>query len=57
MKEDRGSHDLEQRIDILTKQVEFLKGKCRQSGSLIKNLRKELKDVRQALARVSGSVH
>jgi|TARA_R100000697_G_scaffold6168_1_gene11548 prefoldin subunit 5 len=53
----RGPNDLEEVIERLTKQVEFLKGKCRQSGSLIKNLRKELKDVRQALARVSGSVH
>ena len=31
----RGPNDLEEKIDMLTKQVKFLQGKCRQAGAAI----------------------
>ena len=49
-KDDRGEHDLEL-------QIERLKLKVRDLEKLNGELRKELKDVREALARVSGPVH
>ena len=32
---ERGSHDLEETISKLKKQIEFLQGKCRQAGAAI----------------------
>jgi len=49
-KDDRGEHDLEL-------QIERLKLKVRDLEKLNGELRKELEDVREALARVSGPVH
>ena len=49
-KDDRGEHDLEL-------QIERLKLKVRDLEKLNEELRKELKNVREALARVSGPVH
>jgi len=49
-KDDRGEHDLEL-------QIERLKLKVRDLEKLNGELRKELKNVREALARVSGPVH
>ena len=49
-KDDRGEHDLEL-------QIERLKLKVRGLEKLNAELRKELEDVREALARVSGPVH
>ena len=34
----RGPADLEERIEMLTKQVEFMQGKCRQAGKAILDL-------------------
>ena len=34
----RGPADLEERIEMLTKQVEFMQGKCRQAGTAILEL-------------------
>ena len=49
-KDDRGENDLEL-------QIERLKLKVRDLEKLNEELRKELKNVREALARVSGPVH
>ena len=35
---ERGSHDLEESISKLKKQVEFMQGKCRQAGTAILEL-------------------
>ena len=35
----KGSHDLEQRIENLTKQKEFLQSVCRKAGTEIKELK------------------
>ena len=35
IKEDRGPNDLEEQIDMLTKQKEYLQKKCRQAGEAI----------------------
>ncbi len=35
---ERGSHDLEETISKLKKQVEFMQGKCRQAGTAILEL-------------------
>ena len=35
---DRGSHDLDETISKLKKQVEFMQGKCRQAGTAILEL-------------------
>jgi len=35
IKEDRGPNDLENQIDMLTKQKEYLQKKCRQAGEVI----------------------
>jgi len=43
IKEDRGPNDLENQIDMLTKQKEYLQKKCRQAGEAI--LRQENKYV------------
>ena len=49
-KDDRGYRDLE-------RQIERLKLDKRELEKKNKQLKKELEDVREALARVSGSVH
>jgi len=43
IKEDRGPNDLENQIEMLTKQKEYLQKKCRQAGEAI--LRQENKYV------------
>ena len=35
LKNDRGPNDLENQIDMLTKQKEYLQKKCRQAGEVI----------------------
>ena len=35
LKNDRGPNDLEEQIDMLTKQKEYLQKKCRQAGEAI----------------------
>ena len=56
-KDDRGEHDLELQIERLKIRVRDLEEINLKHKKLNGELRKELKDVREALARVSGSVH
>ena len=46
----KGSHDLEQRIEDLTKQKEFLQSACRRAGAE----NKELKDTIQKLEKIAA---
>ena len=46
----KGSHDLEQRIEDLTKQKEFLQSTCKRAGAEIK----ELKDTVQKLEKIAA---
>ena len=41
IKEDRGPNDLEEQIDMLTKQKEYLQKKCREAGNKYNALEKE----------------
>ena len=56
-KDDRGEHDLELQIERLKIRVRDLEDINDKHKKLNGELRKELKDVREALARVSGPVH
>ena len=38
IKEDRGPNDLEEQIDMLTKQKEYLQKKCREAGDKLNSL-------------------
>ena len=46
----KGSHDLEQRIEDLIKQKEFLQSTCKRAGAEIK----ELKDTVQKLEKIAA---
>ena len=56
-KDDRGEHDLELQIERLKLRVRELEEINKKHKKLNGEVRKELKDVREALARVSGPVH
>ena len=56
-RDDRGEHDLELQIERLKIRVRDLEEINLKHKKLNGELRKELKDVREALARVSGPVH
>ena len=56
-KDDRGEHDLELQIERLKIRVRDLEEINDKHKKLNGKLRKELEDVREALARVSGPVH
>ena len=56
-KDDRGEHDLELQIERLKIRVRDLEEINDKHKKLNGELRKELRDVREALARVSGPVH
>ena len=56
-KDDKGEHDLELQIERLKIRVRDLEEINLKHKKLNGELRKELKDVREALARVSGPVH
>ena len=56
-KDDRGEHDLELQIERLKLRVRDLEEINNNHKKLNGELRKELQDVREALARVSGPVH
>ena len=56
-KDDRGEHDLELQIERLKLRVRDLEEINDKHKKLNGKLRKELEDVREALARVSGPVH
>ena len=56
-RDDRGEHDLELQIERLKIRVRDLEEINNRHKKLNGELRKELKNVREALARVSGPVH
>ena len=45
IKEDRGPNDLEVRIEMLTKQKEYLQKKCREAGEKLNSLTREFDKV------------
>ena len=45
IKEDRGPNDLEVKIEMLTKQKEYLQSKCREAGDKLNSLTKEFDKV------------
>ena len=45
IKEDRGPNDLEVRIEMLTKQKEYLQSKCRETGEKLNSLTREFDKV------------
>ena len=49
----RGPADLEERIEMLTKQVEFLQGKCRQAGQAILDQELTIKGLTKEIDRLS----
>ena len=53
MKKDRGPNDLEEQIDMLTKQKELLQKKCREAGAAILDLEFKVQTLIKDLDRVS----
>ena len=49
----RGPADLEERIEMLTKQVEFMKGKCRQAGRAILDQEVKIKTLTKEIDRLA----
>ena len=49
----RGPADLEERISMLTKQVEFMQGKCREAGKAILDLDLTNKGLTKEIDRLS----
>ena len=49
----RGPADLEERIEMLTKQVEFMKDKCRQAGRAIKDQEVKIKTLTKEIDRLA----
>ena len=45
IKEDKGPNDLEVRIEMLTKQKEYLQSKCREAGEKLNSLTREFDKV------------
>ena len=45
IKEDRGLNDLKVKIEMLTKQKEYLQSKCRQAGEKLNSLTREFDKV------------
>ena len=52
-KEDRGPNDLEEQIDMLTKQKEYMQKKCREAGAAILDLEFKVQTLEKDLDRVS----
>ena len=52
-KEDRGPNDLEEQIDMLTKQKEYMQKKCREAGAAIFDLEFKVQTLKKDLDRVS----
>ena len=50
---ERGSHDLEETISKLKKQVEFMQGKCRQAGRAILDLEVTNSGLKKEIDRLS----
>ena len=53
IKEDRGPNDLENKIDMLTKQKEYMQKKCREAGEAILQLEIKVQTLTKDLDRVS----
>jgi hypothetical protein len=53
LKNDRGPNDLEEKIDMLTKQKEYMQKKCREAGAAILDLEFKVKTLTEDLDRVS----
>jgi len=53
IKEDRGPNDLENQIEMLTKQKEYLQSKCREAGEAILQLEIKVQTLTKDLDRVS----
>ena len=53
LKKDRGPNDLEEKIDMLTKQKEYMQKKCREAGAAILDLEFKVKTLTEDLDRVS----
>ena len=49
----RGPADLEERIEMLTKQVGFLQGKCRQAGQAILDQELTIKGLKKEIDRLA----
>ena len=49
----RGPADLEERIEMLTKQVEFMQGKCRQAGKAILDQELTIKGLKKEIDRLA----
>ena len=52
-KEDRGPNDLEEQIDMLTKQKKYMQKKCREAGAAILDLEFKVQTLKKDLDRVS----
>jgi len=50
---DRGPNDLEQQIEDLKKQKEYLQRQCRKAGTAILNQELQLQDLRKEIDRLS----
>ena len=50
---DKGPNDLEETIDKLKKQVEFLQGKCRQAGAAILDQEVTISGLKKEIDRLS----
>jgi len=53
LKNDKGPNDLEEQIDMLTKQKEYMQKKCREAGAAILDLEFKVKTLTEDLDRVS----
>ena len=53
IKEDRGPNDLENKIDMLTKQKEYMQKKCREAGAAILQLENQVQTLKKDLDRIS----
>jgi hypothetical protein len=53
LKNDKGPNDLEEKIDMLTKQKEYMQKKCREAGAAILDLEFKVKTLTEDLDRVS----
>jgi chromosome segregation ATPase len=49
----RGPADLEEQIEMLTKQVEFMKSKCRQAGEAILDQEVQIASLTKEIDRIS----
>jgi len=50
---ERGPNDLEEQIDMLTKQKEYMQKKCREAGAAILDLEFKVQTLKKDLDRVS----